>query len=77
MRQAACDTEVFLDEAAESMTPTRKRNIPVLDDASRHKGRKPDRHFLEPRYLPPYSPDFNPIERIRLITKAEYFANSH
>jgi len=26
-------------------------------------------------YLPPYSPDFNPIERIWLIMKARWFNN--
>ena len=34
-------------------------------------------HFFEPVYLPPYSPDFNPIERIWLIMKAEHLANIH
>jgi transposase len=75
-----CDTEVFqvfLDEAAQSITPTRKRNILILDNASWHKGKKLDWHFFEPVYLPPYSPDFNPIERIWLIMKAEYFAHIH
>jgi transposase len=75
-----CDTEVFqvfLDEAARSITPTRKRNILILHNASWHKGKKLDWHLSEPVYLPPYSPDFNPIERIWLIMKAEYFANIH
>jgi hypothetical protein len=30
---------------------------------------------LTPEELGPNSPDFNPIERIYLIVKAEYFAN--
>jgi transposase len=75
-----CDTEVFqvfLDEAAASITPTRKRNILILDNASWHKRKSLNWHFFEPLYLPPYSPDFNPIERIWLIMKAEYFANIH
>jgi transposase len=75
-----CDTEVFqvfLDEAAEMIIPTRTRNILILDNASWHKGKKLNWHFFEPFYLPPYSPDFNPIERIWLIMKAEHFANIH
>ena len=75
-----CDSDVFqvfLDEAAQSITPTRKRNILILDNASWHKRKKLNWHFFEPLYLPPYSPDFNPIERIWLIMKAEHFANIH
>jgi transposase len=75
-----CDTDVFqafLDEAAASITPTRKRNILILDNASWHKRKSLNWHFFEPLYLPPYSPDFNPIERIWLIMKAERFANIH
>ena len=75
-----CDAEVFqvfLDEAARSITPTRKRNILILDNASWHKRKKLNWHFFEPLYLPPYSPDFNPIERIWLLMKAVHFANIH
>jgi transposase len=75
-----CDMDVFqvfLDEAAQSITPVRKRNILILDNASWHKGKKLNWHFFEPLYLPPYSPDFNPIERIWLIMKAQYFTNIH
>lgn len=75
-----CDTEVFqvfLDEAASSIIPSRKRNILILDNASWHKSKKLNWHFFEPLPLPPYSPDLNPIERIWLIMKAEYFANIH
>jgi transposase len=75
-----CDSDVFqvfLDEAAQSIAPTRKRNILILDNATWHKRKKLNWHFFEPLYLPPYSPDFNPIERIWLIMKAEHFANIH
>jgi transposase len=75
-----CDTEVFqifLDEAAKSIAPTRKRNIFILDNASWHRRKSLNWHFFEPLYLPPYSPDFNPIERIWLIMKAEHFVNIH
>ena len=75
-----CDTDVFqafLDEAALSITPTRKRNVLILDNASWHKRKKLNWHFFEPLYLPPYSPDFNPIERLWLIMKADYFSRMH
>jgi hypothetical protein len=75
-----CDTAVlqaFLDEAVLSIAPVRKKNILILDNASWHKGKKLNWHFFEPFYLPPYSPDFNPIERIWLIMKAEYFHGIH
>ena len=75
-----CDTDVFqvfLDEAAKSIAPTLKRNILILDNASWHKRKNLNWHFFEPIYLPPYSPDFNPIERIWLIMKADYFTNIH
>lgn len=75
-----CDTDVFqafLDEAIKTITPSRKRNILILDNASWHKRKSLNWHFFEPLYLPPYSPDFNPIERIWLIMKAEHFMNIH
>ncbi|HUJ67903.1 MAG TPA: IS630 family transposase [Syntrophorhabdales bacterium] len=75
-----CDTDVFqafLDEAATSIIPTKKRNILILDNASWHKRKSLNWHFFEPLYLPPYSPDFNPIERIWLIMKADHFTNTH
>jgi transposase len=75
-----CDTEVFqafLDEAARSIIPARKRNVLILDNASWHKRKSLNWHFFEPLYLPPYSPDLNPIERIWLIMKATWFNNIH
>lgn len=75
-----CDRDVFqvfLNEAATSITPTKKRNILILDNASWHKGKKLNWHFFEPLYLPPYSPDLNPIEKIWLIMKAEHFSQLH
>ena len=73
-----CDTEVFqafLDEAARTIEPTRKRNLLILDNAAWHKGKTLNWHFFEPLYLPPYSPDLNPIERLWLVMKANWFAN--
>ncbi len=73
-----CDTDVFqafLDEAARSIVPRRKRNLLILDNASWHKTKSLNWHFFEPMYLPPYSPDFNPIERVWLVMKSKWFAN--
>jgi transposase len=75
-----CDTDVFqvfLDEAARSIRPTRRRNILIVDNASWHKRKSLNWHFFEPLYLPPYSPDFNPIERLWLVLKAEWFNHIH
>ncbi len=36
----------------------------VLDNASWHKSKRLIWHHIEPIYLPPYSLDFNPIEKI-------------
>jgi transposase len=65
-----CDTEVFqafLDTMAketEEQKQEKRRVVLVLDNASWHKTKRLIWHHIEPVYLPPYSPDFNPIERI-------------
>jgi len=50
-----------------------KRQIIVMDNASWHKAKRLNWHHFEPVYLPPYSPDFNPIERLWLRVKADWF----
>lgn len=67
--------QAFLDEAAKMITPSRKRNILILDNASWHKKKSLNWHFFEPLYLPPYSPDLNPIENLWNTLKAEWFNN--
>jgi len=69
--------QAFLDESAKSIVPSRKRNLLVLDNASWHKVKKLNWHFFEPVYLPPYSPDLNPIERLWLLLKSRWFYNLH
>jgi transposase len=65
-----CDTEVFqafLDTMAketEAQKQGKRRVCLVLDNAGWHKTKRLNWHHIEPIYLPPYSPDFNPIERI-------------
>ena len=71
------DTDVFqfyLDELAKAV-PKREglRQILILDNASWHKAARLNWHHFEPKFLPGYSPDFNPIERLWLRLKADWF----
>ena len=72
------DTEVFqcfLDHATADVKPQRKRNLLIMDNASWHKSKSLKFGGFAPRYLPPYSPDYNPIERLWRILKAEWFSD--
>ena len=70
------DTEVFpafLDHANADVNLPRKRHLLIRDNASGHKSQSLKFGRFERIYLPPYSPDFNPLERLGLILKAEWF----
>ena len=71
------DTDVFqffLDEFAQAVPKKEdKRQLLIMDNASWHKAARLNWHHFEPVYLPPYSPDFNPIERLWLRLKADWF----
>ncbi len=67
--------QAFLNEADRSVTVQRRRNILIVDNASWHKRKSLNWHGWEVMYLPPYSPDLNPIERIWLVMKATWFNN--
>ena len=67
--------QAFLDEAAKSICFQRTRNILILDNATWHRRKTTHWHGWQPMYLPPYSPDLNPIERIWLTMKARWFNN--
>jgi hypothetical protein len=73
------DTDVFecyLDYLAEAIPPDPgKRRLLILDNASWHKAARLQWHHFECRFLPGYSPDFNPIERLWLRLKADYFSD--
>jgi len=72
------DTETFqafLDEANRDLQFERKRQILVLDNASWHKRKTLRWGRFEVLYLPPYSPDLNPIEKLWLLIKAEWFTD--
>lgn len=71
------DTDVFqlfLDELVKAV-PKKEgiRQIFILDNASWHKSPRLNWHHFEPKFLPGYSPDFNPIERLWLRLKADWF----
>jgi len=67
--------QAFLREAHATITTQRRRNVLIVDNASWHRCKSTNWHAWEPRYLPPYSPDLNPIERIWLVMKARWFNN--
>jgi len=67
--------QAFLDEADRSVEFKRRRNVLIMDNASWHHRKSTVWHSFEPKYLPPYSPDLNPIERIWLVMKARWFNN--
>lgn len=67
--------QAFLDEANRHIAFERKRQILILDNASWHKSKSIEWGRFEPVYLPPYSPDLNPIERLWLLIKREWFTD--
>lgn len=67
--------QAFLDEANKTVTFQRTTNILIMDNASWHRRKTTNWYDWTPKYLPPYSPDFNPIERIWLTMKARWFNN--
>ena len=73
------DTDVFqhfLDELAVSVVDDpAKRRILILDNASWHKSKRLNWHHFEPMFLPAYSPDLNPIERLWLRMKCDWFSD--
>ena len=66
---------IFLRHANADVRRARPRNLLICDNASWHKLKSTDWGDFEPVFLPPYSPDFNPIERLWLILKAEWFTD--
>jgi transposase len=66
--------QFFLDEMAKAV-PAKPgvRQVFILDNASWHKAARLNWHHFEPKFLPGYSPDFNPIERLWLRLKADWF----
>lgn len=71
------DTEVFqtfLDTMAKEVPEDGKEVWLVLDNASWHKSKSLNWHHIKVKFLPAYSPDFNPIERLWQHLKGHYLA---
>lgn len=79
--EGATNREVFETYVEQILTPTlRTGQVVVMDNLTAHKGERVkeliERRGCELLYLPPYSPDFNPIEEAfakikSLMRKAE------
>ena len=71
------DTDAFqllLDQLAETVPKVEAvRKLSVTDDASWHRATRLNWHHFEPVYLPGYSPDSNPVERLWLRLTADWF----
>ena len=67
--------QAFLDTMAIEVPPRDGRKLClVLDNASWHKAKALNWHHIHAVFLPPYSPDFNPIERLWQYLKSQYMA---
>lgn len=73
-----CNTEVFqafLNVMAEEVPAQEGKQVHlVLDNAGWHKSASLNWHHIKPVYLSPYSPDFNPIERLWQHVKGQSMA---
>lgn len=65
--------QAFLDVANKEITLSGQQEFVVLDNASWHKVKSINWGRFTPLYLPPYSPDLNPIERIWAYLKQNFF----
>ena len=76
------NTETFNTWVRENLLPELKpNNIIIMDNASFHKNQR-TKELIESKgcillYLPPYSPDFNPIEKIWGSMKKLYRNHKH
>jgi transposase len=65
--------QCFLDYLAEQ-TAGRQVHL-ILDNASWHRSAKLNWHHIQKHFLPAYSPDLNPIERLWMWIKNNHFTN--
>lgn len=68
--------QCFLDIASADIKSDRARQILIVDNASWHKSKQLNWGRFEPLFLPPYSPDLNPIEKLWRYMKMEWFTDS-
>lgn len=66
--------QVFLDTMAKEVPDRGKPIYLVVDNASWHHAKSLNWHHIRPLFLPPYSPDLNPIERLWQHLKSHYLA---
>ena len=66
--------QTFLDNTIRDISLERKRNLLILDSAAWHKRKSHRWGSFVPLFLPPYSPDLNPIERLWLVMKGKWFS---
>ena len=59
--------QIFLDHM--NKVTNHKRIVLIMDNASWHKTKSLNWHNIIPVYLPPYSPDLNPIEELWRVIK--------
>jgi hypothetical protein len=69
--------QIFLDNAKADIQFERPLNILILYNASRHKSKSVNWGCFETFFLDAYSPDLNPIERLWLLMKVEWFTDFH
>jgi transposase len=67
--------QIFLDSLAERTKTSNKQILLVIDNASWHHASSLNWHHIKAKFLPAYSPDLNPIERIWLELKNKFFTN--
>jgi hypothetical protein len=70
-------SRVGSNETATRCTASFQRitHILIMDNATWHRRKATHWHRCQPKYLPPYSLDLNPIERILHTIKARWFNN--
>lgn len=67
--------QVFLDHAGAEVQLQRCRNVLICDNASWHRNKSIAWGRFQVMFLPPYSPDLNPIERLWLLIKRHWFSD--